>query len=65
MLVRHYDFKSRIVTGNDLAFKRIGEGNCCGSKKRETDEISGGEHFHGSILNPICILQLKLTPVAD
>jgi hypothetical protein len=65
MIARHCDFKNRIVAGDDFAFKRIGEGNCCGSKKRENDEISDGEHFHGSILNPICILQLKLTPVAD
>ena len=31
MIARHYDFENRIVAGNDLAFKRIGESNrCCG-----------------------------------
>ena len=33
MIARHRDFKNRIVAGDDLAFKRIGEGNCCCSQQ--------------------------------
>ena len=32
MIARHYDFENRIVAGDDLAFKRIGEGNRCCSQ---------------------------------
>ena len=48
MLVRHGDYESRISARDDLAIERIGESNCCGSKKRKSDEISRGEHFHMS-----------------
>ena len=33
MIARHYNFENRIVAGDDLAFKRIGESNCCGSQE--------------------------------
>jgi len=48
MLSRHGDYESRISACDDLALERIGESNCCGSKKRESDKISRGEHFHTS-----------------
>jgi len=48
MPVRHGDYESRISACDDLARERIGESNCCGSKKRESDEISRGKHFHSS-----------------
>ncbi len=35
MIARHYDFESRIVAGDDLAFKRIGESNCCCSQTND------------------------------
>jgi hypothetical protein len=46
MIARHYDFNNRIVAGDDFAFKRIGEGNRCGSKKKRSDEKSHGERSH-------------------
>jgi len=46
MIARHRDFENRIVAGDDLAFKRISEGNCCGSKKKRSDEKSHGERSH-------------------
>jgi hypothetical protein len=46
MIARHRDFKRRIGAGDDLAFKRIGEANRCGSKKKRSDEKSHGERSH-------------------
>ena len=48
LLVSHGDYKRRISAGDDLALERIGENNCSGSKKRESDEKSRAEHFHMS-----------------
>jgi len=48
MISGHYDFENRIVAGDDLAFKRIGESNCCGSQKTRHYEKSHGEHLHDS-----------------
>jgi hypothetical protein len=48
MIARHSNFKNRIVALDDLALKRIGEGNCCGSKENRSDEKSRGERFHDS-----------------
>jgi hypothetical protein len=46
MIARHCDFKNRVVAGDNLAFKRIGEDNRCGSKKNRSDEKSHGERSH-------------------
>jgi hypothetical protein len=46
MIAGHRDFKSRISALDDLAFKRIGEDNCCGTKKNRSDEKSHAERFH-------------------
>src|SRR5215472_3957755 len=46
MIGRHDDFKNRIVALDDLAFKRIGESNCCGSQKNRSDKKSHGERSH-------------------
>src|SRR5436190_14135857 len=46
MIVRHCNYQSR--TRDDFAVERISKSDCCGSKKRESDEISRGEHFHTS-----------------
>ena len=46
MVARHRYFKSRIGALDDLAFKRVGEGNRCGSKKNRSDEKSHAERFH-------------------
>jgi hypothetical protein len=46
MIARHRDFKRRIGAGDDLAFKRIGEANRCGSKKKRSDEKSHVERSH-------------------
>jgi len=47
MIRRHCDFKDRIVALDDLAFKRIGEGNRCGTKKNRGDKKSHAQRFHG------------------
>jgi len=46
MIARDRDFKDRIGALDDLAFKRIGEGNCCGNNKNRSDEKSHAERFH-------------------
>src|SRR6266481_4596071 len=48
MIAGYRDFENRIVAGDDLAFKRIGESNCCCSQQGESDETSHCEHFHNS-----------------
>jgi len=46
MIARDRDFKDRIGALDDLAFKRIGDGNCCGSNKNRSDERSHAERSH-------------------
>jgi hypothetical protein len=48
MIARDRDFKNWIVAGNYLAFKRIGEGNCCCNQQAESHETSQCEHLHNS-----------------
>jgi hypothetical protein len=46
MIARHYDFENRIVAGDDLTFKRIGESSRCCSQQAESHETSHCEHLH-------------------
>jgi hypothetical protein len=46
MIFRHSDDECRIVARDDPALERIGNGNCCGSKKNGSDEKSHGERSH-------------------
>jgi hypothetical protein len=46
MIAGHFDYNSRIVARDDLAFERIGEDNCCSRKKKRSDQKSHGKRFH-------------------
>src|SRR5262245_49671406 len=46
MIVRHRDHECRIVARDDLALKRIGETNCCGSETNRSDKNSHAERSH-------------------
>jgi hypothetical protein len=51
VIVRHSDYECRIVAGDDLALRRIGESNCCGSENKRSDKKSRGERLHDSQIN--------------
>jgi hypothetical protein len=48
MIVRHFDYNNRVGAGDDLAFERIGEDNCCSRKKKRSDQKSHGKRPHDS-----------------